>query len=60
MHYNMFSNQRLSEHHVTMLKVHGCVMTLGLSTMLISFLPSSNIFFTVGFVIAERVLYIPR
>eukprot|EP00854_Cymbomonas_tetramitiformis_P002455 gene2455-3189_t len=28
-------------------------------TMIITFLPSSNIFLTVGFVIAERVLYLP-
>lgn len=27
--------------------------------MVIPFLPASNLFFTVGFVVAERVLYIP-
>ena len=31
----------------------------GLSLMIVPFLPASNIFFYVGFVIAERVLYVP-
>ncbi|XP_047989532.1 protein O-mannosyl-transferase TMTC1-like [Leguminivora glycinivorella] len=32
---------------------------IGLMILVISFLPASNMFVTVGFVIAERVLYIP-
>ncbi|XP_043271664.1 protein O-mannosyl-transferase TMTC4-like isoform X2 [Venturia canescens] len=32
---------------------------MGLSLLIIPFLPSSNIFFTVGFVLAERTLYLP-
>ncbi|XP_062517696.1 protein O-mannosyl-transferase TMTC1-like isoform X2 [Corticium candelabrum] len=35
------------------------VLTIGLSLIIIPFLPASNLFFKVGFVIAERVLYIP-
>ena len=27
--------------------------------MIVPFIPSSNLFFTVGFVVAERVLYLP-
>lgn len=30
-----------------------------LAAMVIPFLPATNIFFRVGFVIAERVLYLP-
>lgn len=32
---------------------------LGLSWTVITFLPAANIFFPVGFVVAERVLYLP-
>lgn len=32
---------------------------MALALMVIPFLPASNLFFRVGFVIAERVLYIP-
>lgn len=32
---------------------------MALSLMIIPFLPASNLFFRVGFVIAERVLYVP-
>ncbi|XP_064413712.1 protein O-mannosyl-transferase TMTC4 isoform X3 [Latimeria chalumnae] len=35
------------------------ILTLGLSLLVIPFLPASNLFFRVGFVIAERVLYLP-
>ena len=27
--------------------------------MTITFLPASNLFFTVGFIVAERILYLP-
>lgn len=32
---------------------------MGLTLLVIPFLPASNIFFNVGFVLAERTLYIP-
>ena len=32
---------------------------MSLSLMILPFLPASNLFFPVGFVLAERVLYIP-
>ena len=31
---------------------------MGLAVLVVPFLPASNIFFTVGFVVAERVLYL--
>jgi len=31
---------------------------MGLALVVVPFLPASNIFFTVGFVVAERVLYL--
>lgn len=34
-------------------------ITMGLTILIIPFLPASNIFFNVGFVLAERILYIP-
>ncbi|XP_073520308.1 protein O-mannosyl-transferase TMTC4 isoform X1 [Phyllobates terribilis] len=35
------------------------ILTMGLGFLLIPFLPASNLFFRVGFVVAERVLYLP-
>lgn len=35
------------------------VIVMGLAFMILPFLPASNLFFPVGFVIAERVLYMP-
>lgn len=37
--------------------VRAALIALGISTL--SFLPASNLFFYVGFVVAERILYIP-
>ena len=34
------------------------ILTMGLAILAVPFLPASNIFFTVGFVVAERVLYL--
>lgn len=48
-HTAVFSNQRQKE----------VIIIMGLSFMVFPFLPASNIFFPVGFVIAERVLYMP-
>ena len=39
--------------------VHHRKLLFGLCLMIIPFIPASNLFFPVGFVIAERVLYIP-
>ena len=33
---------------------------LSLALLVIPFLPASNLFFRVGFVVAERILYLPR
>lgn len=35
------------------------VLTMALALLIVPFLPASNLFFRVGFVIAERVLYLP-
>ncbi|XP_075056061.1 protein O-mannosyl-transferase TMTC4 isoform X2 [Mixophyes fleayi] len=35
------------------------ILTMGLGFLTIPYLPASNLFFRVGFVIAERVLYLP-
>ncbi|CAH1967227.1 unnamed protein product [Acanthoscelides obtectus] len=37
----------------------GVVLIMGLSLMVFPFIPASNLFFPVGFVVAERVLYMP-
>ena len=34
------------------------ILTMGLAILAVPFLPASNIFFMVGFVVAERVLYL--
>ena len=36
------------------------MVLFGLSLCVVPFLPASNLFFRVGFVLAERILYIPR
>ena len=38
---------------------HKEVLLFGISLMVVPFLPASNLFFPVGFVVAERVLYLP-
>ena len=35
------------------------ILSLSLALATFSFLPASNLFFTVGFVVAERVLFLP-
>lgn len=35
-------------------------LILGVLLLFLPFLPATNLFVTVGFVVAERVLYIPR
>lgn len=39
--------------------LHFRILTLGLGFLIIPFLPASNLFFRVGFVVAERVTYLP-
>lgn len=38
----------------------GKAVLLAVSLLVLPFLPATNLFFTVGFVVAERILYIPR
>ena len=35
-------------------------LTFGLAFMVLPFIPASNLLFPVGFVVAERILYLPR
>ncbi len=35
-------------------------LCIGISLLVMPYIPASNLFVTVGFVVAERVLYIPR
>lgn len=41
------------------LRKRSTALSMGLVLLVVPFLPSSNLFFPVGFVVAERVLYIP-
>lgn len=36
-----------------------CIFMQSLSLMILPFIPASNLFFPVGFVVAERILYTP-
>jgi protein O-mannosyl-transferase len=42
-----------------LISVHRFPLRQGLAFMILPFLPASNLFFPVGFVVAERVLYMP-
>jgi hypothetical protein len=42
------------------IKKPDCATVMGLALVIVPFLSASNMFFRVGFVLAERVLYIPR
>ena len=44
---------------LTRSRSHARIVSFGLALAVFPFLPASNLFFPVGFVIAERVLYIP-
>ena len=35
-------------------------LLLSLALLVVPFVPASNLFFRVGFVVAERILYVPR
>lgn len=41
------------------LKTRSSALSMGLALLVLPFLPASNLFFPVGFVVAERVLYMP-
>ena len=45
--------------HISFFNSSFLLAIFGISMMIISFIPASNLFFYVGFVIAERVLFIP-
>ena len=49
----------LGIYSVTGREKHHKVLLISLALMILPFIPASNLFFTIGFVIAERVLYIP-
>jgi len=38
---------------------HACVLIMSLGFLALPFLPASNLLFYVGFVVAERLLYLP-
>lgn len=50
---------KLAHLALTVSSRHARVVTMGLALMAFPFLPASNLFFPVGFVIAERILYTP-
>nr|XP_032512125.1 protein O-mannosyl-transferase Tmtc3-like [Danaus plexippus plexippus] len=41
------------------LRTRSSALSMGLALLVLPFLPASNLFFPVGFVVAERVLYMP-
>ena len=53
---NEFTNTRSNSKETY---THKEVLLFGISLMVLPFLPASNLFFPVGFVVAERVLYLP-
>ena len=57
--WNLFNPQRINILKVVDLNEQR-VMLWSCLVMIIPMLPSSNLFFPVGFVIAERILYLPR
>lgn len=55
---------KLVQHHICAVQIryftNFCrLVALSLSLLVLPFLPASNLFFRVGFVLAERVLYLP-
>lgn len=53
-----YTSHVYNPHCVTSLSLPARTLTLGLVLLVVPFLPACNIFFRVGFVIAERVLYL--
>ena len=49
----------LSWYSITRVSQTAKTVIVSLSLMIFPFLPASNLFFPVGFVVAERVLYLP-
>ncbi|XP_030221030.1 protein O-mannosyl-transferase TMTC2 isoform X1 [Gadus morhua] len=59
-HASSAQNGTRTPHHAgTLLPTTENVVVLSLGLMAVPFLPATNLFFYVGFVVAERVLYIP-
>ncbi|CAG2111700.1 unnamed protein product [Medioppia subpectinata] len=52
-------NSTLEETYNSTMTRTDCI-TMALSLLIIPFIPATNLFFYVGFVIAERILYIPK
>ena len=55
-----FGNYDAIPHTFVPFQEHSGPLTLGLLFLVVPFLPASNLFFRVGFVVAERLLYAPR
>jgi hypothetical protein len=55
----MVSYFQLTYVHLTLIVCNTRLIRQAFSWMVLPFLPASNLFFPVGFVVAERVLYIP-
>ena len=57
--FNIKKNEKTNRKMNKSLNGFGSVMAISLAIMILPFIPASNLFFYVGFVVAERVLYIP-
>jgi len=53
------ANLRATVSHATPGLDKSQVLLIGLSVLVLPFIPATNLFFYVGFVVAERILYIP-
>ena len=49
---------KIVEHNVSLFLFSPRIVALSLSLLVLPFLPASNLLFKVGFVVAERVLYL--
>ena len=59
-HTNMRPHPSALRPHPSALRPHpSSVLLVGLFLLVIPFIPASNLFFPVGFVVAERILYLP-
>ena len=46
--------------HASQDREENSLLVIGLCMLVLAYLPASNLLVTVGFVVAERVLYVPR
>ncbi|XP_051580547.1 protein O-mannosyl-transferase TMTC2 [Myxocyprinus asiaticus] len=60
-HSTLYSNgtNGTVKHHVSSLPTTESLVLFSLGLLVVPFIPATNLFFYVGFVVAERVLYIP-